>query len=162
MSWIDTLIGAGVALAGVGVVSRGTSRDRQQRTADAREDRDYTNRRQVCLLLEGQRIRQVDELMQMLRQLKLGETVEFEHAYDDVEIETKAAVSLFLPEGVEDLADSVNQHRRVVRQTVAEALSQKNPMERLSKVLECDFAFDKFLAESRRLRAALREEARSR
>lgn len=161
MSWVDALIGTGSALAGGGLTYFGTSRDRRQRAKDAREDRDYASRREVCLLLERQRARQLEVDAQLYNLKRFGGTMDNPDHSDLQSSEIDALVSLFLPDRIVDLLTDLNERHEAFIKSVNAVDHADMGVDRVNAITAMDAPFAHLMVGSNTLRQALREEARS-
>ena len=163
MSWIDVLIGAGSALAGGGLTYAGAARDRRQRASDAREDRDYTSRREACLLLERQRNRQMETAEALVARYRRGtEFTEREDHSDIQNPDVDAMVSLFLPERVETAMEATNGLWNALLSSCGAIDRAEIGQPRIDAYKGMNAAFERLKESSLSLRQLLREEARSR
>lgn len=163
MPWTDTLIGAGSVLVGAGLAYLAAGRERRQRGADAREDRDYSSRREACLLLERQRTRQLETAEALVDSYRRGET--FEERTDHTDIvnpDIDAMVSIFLPDNIELLVGEINSSWNGLLSACGAVERAEMGQPRVDAVKGVNAAFERLRAGSFRLRQALREEARSR
>ncbi len=162
MSWIDVVIGAGAAIAGGGLTYLGGARDRRQRAADAREDRDYASRRDACLLLERQRTLQLETAEALVAKYRRGtEFVEREDHSDIQNPNVDAMVSLFLPGQVETAVEEANGRWNAFLSSCSAIDTAEHGQPRFDAYKGMNVAFERLKESSLSLRQLLRDEARS-
>lgn len=163
MAASDALIGAGAALAGGGLAYIAASRDRRQRARDAGEDRDFASRQEACLLLEAQRVRQLEEADKLLNSRTKG--IDFEPREDHSDIQnprTDAMVSLLLSEAIEAMVERINDLWSAFLSSVRFLDLADKGQPRVDADMEMKEVHGWLKSASEELRQALREEARTR
>jgi hypothetical protein len=162
MTAIDALVGAGGVIVGGALTYVASSRDRRQRAQDASESRDFANRREACLLLERQRLRQLETAHALWDHFRIGAEFKGGEGHSDLQNpDVDAMVSLFLPDRIELIVEEMNG-------LWTEFLSNCDAIEQAEKGQAkvdayevMDAALARLRESSQSLRQALRKEARS-
>jgi len=159
---IDALIGAGAVLVGGGLTYAGTSRDRQQRARDASEDRDFANRREACILLEAQRVRQLEEAEKLLAWRSRGTDYVPRDDYSDIQNpRTDAMVSLLLSDTIEAKVEQVNMLWSALVSSVEAIDLAEIGQPKINAFAAMNVVYESLKSASENLRLLLRVEARS-